>query len=188
MAQDDPCSKYKKIFYGPLTTLVLPEALGQQLSDFGVTYTVGEALGKVMEKIGMSKDEFGKAMAAVNVFARISKLIEIYSSLSVEVTLGCGNNPVHNPLEGEPDLEVEFDAKVGVSEEDWTNYQEKYGELGTAVDRVARDCLANLGIPTLANTGDLAKVVEGFKVEWRLTDGSENTPMMRRWKNRIRLQ
>jgi hypothetical protein len=171
LAQDDPCSKFKKIFYGPLATLPLPEALGKQLSDFGITYNVGEALGKVMEKYGMSGEQFGKTMAAVNVFARISKLIEIYSSLSVEVKV-VGDNPVHKPLEGEPNLEVEFDAKVGVSDEDWKNYQQKYGELGMAADRIARDCLSTLGIPTLANTSDIAKAVEGFAVEWRITSGS----------------
>jgi len=171
LAQEDPCSKYKKIFYGPLATLVLPEALGKQLSDFGITYNVGEALGKVMEKYGMSGEQFGNIMSAVNVFARISKLIEIYSSLSVEVKV-VGGNPVHKPLEGEPDLEVEFDANVGVSDEDWTNYQQKYGEFGMAADRIARDCLSTLGIPTLANTGDIAKAVEGFAVEWRITSGS----------------
>ena len=171
LAQEDPCSKYKKIFYGPMSTLVLPQALGKQLGDFGITYNVGEALGKVMEKYGMSGEQFGKTMAAVNVFARISKLIEIYSSLSVEVKV-VGDNPVHKPLEGEPDLEVEFDAKVGVSDEDWKDYQQKYGELGTAADRIARDCLSTLGIPTLANTGDIAKAVEGFAVEWRITSGS----------------
>jgi hypothetical protein len=170
-AQDDPCTKYKKIFYGPLASMVLPEAIGKQLSDFGVTYSVGEALGKVMERYGMSGEQFGKAMAAVNVFARISKLIEIYSSLSVEVT-AVGNNPVHRPLEGEEDLEVEFDAKVGVSDQDWANYQQKYGEFGAAVDRIARDCLSVLGIPTLANTSDIAKAVEGFAVEWRIVSGS----------------
>jgi hypothetical protein len=169
-AQQDPCSEYKKIFYGPLTNVVLPEAIGKQLSDFGVTYSVGEALGKAMENIGM-KDEFGKAMAAVNALARIAKLIEIYSSLSVEVKV-VGDNPVHKPLKDEPDLEVEFDAKVGVSEQDWADYQQKYGELGMAVDRAARDCLANLGIPTFANTGDIAKMVEGLAVEWRITSGS----------------
>jgi hypothetical protein len=171
LPQDDPCTKYKMIFYGPLTTMVLPEAIGKQLSDFGVTYSVGEALAKVMERMGVDKDDFGKAMAAANVFARISKLIEIYSSLSVEVKV-VGDDPVHRPLEGEADLEVEFDAKVGVSDADWANYQQKYGEFGSAVDRIARDCLANLGIPTLANTGDIAKAVEGFAVEWRITDGS----------------
>jgi hypothetical protein len=119
----------------------------------------------------MSGEQFGKTMAAVNVFARISKLIEIYSSLSVEVKV-VGNNPVHKPLEGEDDLEVEFDAKVGVSDKDWKDYQQKYGELGTAADRIARDCLSTLGIPTLANTGDIAKAVEGFAVEWRITSGS----------------
>ncbi|HCC79261.1 MAG: hypothetical protein A2X25_15540 [Chloroflexi bacterium GWB2_49_20] len=171
LAQEDPCSKYKKIFYGPLSTLVLPQAIGQQLSDFGITYSVGEALGKVMEKYGMSGEQFGKTMAAVNVFARISKLIEIYSSLSVTVTV-VGDNPVHKPLEGEPNLEVEFDAKVGVSDEDWKNYEQKYGEFGTAASRIAHDCLSTLGIPTLANTGDIAKAVEGFAVEWRITSGS----------------
>ena len=173
LAEEDPCTKYKKIFYGPLDQ-VLPPALGQQLSDFGITYTVGEALNGAMENMGM-KDEFGKAMASVNVLARIAKLIEIYSSLSVEVKLAEGlgaENPMHKPLAGEPDISVVFDAKVGVSDEDWTKYHEKYGELGTAADRMARDCLAKLGIPTFANTGDIAKMVEGFKVEWRLTDGS----------------
>ena len=171
LAQDDPCSKYKKIFYGPLSTLVLPQAIGEQLGDFGITYTAGEALSKAMEKHGVSGDEFGKAMAAVNVVARISKLIEIYSSLSVEVKV-VGDNPVHKPLEGEENLEVEFDAKLGVTDEDWKDYQQKYGELGTAADRIARDCLSTLGIPTLANTGDIAKAVEGFAVEWRIVSGS----------------
>ncbi len=170
-AQQDPCSKYKQLFYGPMATLILPQALGQQLGDFGITYGVGEALGKVMEKYGMSGEQFGKTMAAVNVFARISKLIAIYSSLSVTVKV-VGDNPVHKPLEGEPVLEVEFDAKVGVSDEDWKNYEQQYGELGMAADRVARDCMATLGIPTLANTSDVAKAVEGFAVEWRLVSGS----------------
>ncbi len=136
LAEDDPCSKYKKFFYGPLTNIVLPGAIGTQLSNFGITYAVGEVLGKAMEELGISKDDFGKVMASVNVFARISKLIEIYSSLSVEVKV-VGDNPVHKPLEDEPDLEVEFDATVGVSEADWAKYQQKYGEFGMAADRIA---------------------------------------------------
>ena len=171
VAQADPCSTYKKIFYGPLSSLVLPLPLATALSDFGVTYAVGEAMNKLMERYGISGDEFGKAMAGANVFARISKLVQIYSSLSVTVTV-VGSNPVHKPLEGEPDLEVEFDAKVGVSEQDWADYQQKYGELGMVIDRAARDCLANLGIPTMANASDVAKAIEGVAVEWRIDSGS----------------
>ncbi len=170
-AQEDPCSKYKKVFYGPMANVILPQDFAEQLGDFGITYAVGEALDSVVEKMGLDTDDFGKAMAAANVFARISKLIAIYSSLSVTVNV-VGDNPVHKPLEGEPVLEVVFDAKVGVSDEDWKSYKEKYGELGMAADRVARDCLSTLGIPTLANTGDIAEAIEGFAVEWRIVSGS----------------
>ena len=171
LADDDPCTKYKSIFYGPLATLILPEPLGEQLGDFGISYSVGEILGKLVDKMGMSGEDFGKAMASVNILARISRLIELYSSLSVSVSV-VGDNPVHKPLEGEPEKEVTFDATVGVSDEDWSAYQQKYGEIGMAVDRIARDCLGVLGIPTFANTGDITKAVEGFNVEWRIASGS----------------
>jgi hypothetical protein len=75
-------------------------------------------------------------------------------------------------MEGEPVLAVAFSGRVGVSEEDWKAYQQKYGEVGMAADRVARDCLSTLGIPTLANTGDIAGAVEGFAVEWQIVSGS----------------
>jgi hypothetical protein len=171
LSGDDPCTTYKKIFYGPLSSLVLPLPLATALSDFGVTYAVGEAMNKLMERYGISGDEFGKAMAAANVFSRISKLVEIYSSLSITVSV-VGSNPVHRPLEGEEDVEVDFDAKVGVSEQDWADYQQKYGELGMVIDRAARDCLANLGIPTMSNASDVAKAIEGVAVEWRIDSGS----------------
>jgi hypothetical protein len=171
LAQEDPCSKYKGLFYGPMANVILPEGLAQQLGDFGITYGVGEALDSAVEKMGLDTDDFGKAMAAANVFARISKLIAIYSSLSVTVTVA-GDNPVHKPLEGEPVLQVEFDAKVGVSDDDWKDYEQKYGEAGMAADRVARDCLSTLGIPTLANTGDITAAIESFAVEWRIVSGS----------------
>ncbi len=169
--EEDPCTKFKRFFYGPLATVILPDPLGKQLGDFGITYIFGEALNKAIEGIGMDAEAFGKAVAAVNVLGRISKLIELYSSLSVSVSVH-GDNPVHKPMDGEAEKEVILDATVGVSEEDWNNYEQKYGELGMKIDRIARDCMSVLGLPTIADAGDIAKAVEGFAVEWSIVSGS----------------
>lgn len=167
--QEDPCSKYKHLFYAPMSDLVLPLPLGQQLGDFGISFGVGELMGEAMEKLGIGSDDFGTAMGVTSAVTRVWKLFAIYSTLTVTVDVE-GENPVHKPLEGEL-LEVTFDAHVGVSEADWQEYQEKYGEFGSAADRVVRDCMAVLGLPTFANVGEIAREVESYAVEWKIVQG-----------------
>lgn len=169
--EEGPCTRFKRFFYGDLSSAILPDPLGKQLGDFVFSYTFGEVLNKAVESRAWDAETFGKAMAAMNVLGRISKLVELYSSLSVSVAVQ-GENPVHKPLVVETEKEVIFDATVGVSEEDWSDYQQKNGELGMTIDRIGRDCMSVLGLPTIANTGDIAQAVQGFTVEWRIVSGS----------------
>lgn len=169
--EEGPCTRFKRFFYGDLSSAILPDPLGKQLGDFVFSYTFGDVLSKAVESRGWDAETFGKAMAAMNVLGRISKLVELYSSLSVSVAVQ-GENPVHKPLDVESEKEVIFDAMVGVSEEDWSDYQQKNGELGMTIDRIGRDCMSVLGLPTIANTGDIAQAVQGFKVEWSIVSGS----------------
>ena len=51
------------------------------------------------------------------------------------------------------------------------------------IDRIARDCLASLGLPTFADAIDIANDAENWLVEWRLWDSANHVHMSTRRVN-----
>lgn len=130
----------------------------------GTGKAMDAAAGAAME--AATKEAFGKAMSALGMVAKLSKLAAFYRDEQATVT----PEPVsvHKPT-GDLKL-VWFTARAGISKEDWDEYKEAMGEA-SKIDRSARDCMDMMGLPRFADAVDVANEAENWFIEWRISDG-----------------
>lgn len=147
------------------------EAYGDVGGEVGAaagSWGVGQALESGIEA---ATDEatgaaFGKALGAAGIAAKLAKLASFYANNQVDVQ--AQPSSIHKPTGLNKD--ASFVARAGIAEEEWKDYEREMGELAKA-DRVARDCLASLGLPTFADAVEVANDAENWLIEWRLVDG-----------------
>lgn len=142
---------------------------GAEVGNIALGEGASEAIGAGVEKIGLNGDTFGDAMTALGIAARLFKLVSLYSDGQVEVKVE-SENPLHKALPNEEDKFSAFTARAGVSDKDWQAYKDAF--TSDAIVRGLRDCAGLAGLPVLPDLGDLAKEAEGWRVEWRLVEGS----------------
>lgn len=158
-----PCSDFKKQLG------VLGEIGGVAASE-----VVSAGLSEGLSAAGVSAsdvDAFGKGMTALGSAAKVWKLMALYASAEVAVSVD-SSNPLHKPAAAEAPLFSSFTARAGVSEADWEAYQAQRTEAVEAANRVVRDCLSSVGLPTLADLGEIANDAASWRVRWRLPEGS----------------
>ncbi len=132
---------------------------------------VGQALERGVEAAtgSATREAFGKAMGAVGIATKLAKLASFYADKQVSVE----PEPLsrHKPLD-QADTAI-YVARAGVNEADLKEYERMIGE-GAKADRMARDCLNSLGLPTFSTLKDIADDAENWIVEWRTGDGEGN--------------
>ncbi len=159
----DPCSDVKKAISGVASPFG-GQVYGLITSQAGPAYVEEglQAAGVSAETAG----DFGTALGALSIAAKIWKLIAFYANEQVEVT--SSNDTVHKPLV-DGSKYVLFTARAGVSEEDWQEYQDKLGgELGAEIASAMKHCLNEYGLSTFADLGEIAEDAENWSVSWRL--------------------
>ena len=161
VSAQEPCSEFKKTL-GKLNA-VLAEGTMAVAAD-----QVGAALERAVEGVTGQGDNFGKAMSAMGMAAKIGKLLSFYNNNQVTVAVSAAST--HKPPEGPP--LVTYTATAGISEEDWKEIENAMKGEDAKSDREWRDCFNHLGLPTRPDLADLAKEAEDWLVEWRITEGS----------------
>ncbi len=170
-AADEPCTEAKKVlsgvagpFAGTATGLLTNEA-GPMFIEKGL-HKAG-ATSHTAEKVG-------KALEAMQIAAKIWKLIDFYSSTHVAVSIIDGSSHLHKPLDTAADEKRTFDAVAGVSQEDWDAYQKANSDLGSEVSHAVRDCLNLIGLQVFSDLGDIVKDAEHWKVDWSISNNKDN--------------
>ncbi len=124
-------------------------------------FGLGESVGGASE--GPAKG-LAKAAGAISTLFKLHRLMLLYTSTEMRVT---ADQPfVHKPATGEAGKEVTFVATVGIDEEKQREFERKMKE--SSIMRGLTKCLAELGLPTPTDVGDIAKEMENWKVSWNL--------------------
>jgi hypothetical protein len=159
-----PCTQFKKRLgtFGEIGSVVADESLSK-------------ALEKTLEAMhGEDAVAVQHLFDAVAIAGRIWKLIAFYLSGKVSVTL-LSDDPQHKQAPSEAHQQAGFEARAGVSAEDYRRYQEEIG-AASADDRAGMiDCFDVLGIANWGEPTRLAREVENWRVEWRIINPDGTT-------------
>jgi len=105
-----------------------------------------------------------KAAGAISTLFKLHRLMLLYTSTEMRVT---ADQPfVHKPAGNEGGKEVTFVATVGIDEEKQREFDRKMKESSIMQDLTK--CLADFGLPTPTDVGDIAKEVKNWDVSWNL--------------------
>lgn len=136
---------------------------------------VGETIAKEqLEKLGVNAERlleaFGHMVEVLGMAMKIYKLIEIYASTQVTVTVD-GDNPVHKPAYKEDRKLVPVTAHAGIPADDWKQYQQESLRASKQYQEI-KDCLSMIGAPMPTDLSEIAESVDKWLVGWELTSGS----------------
>lgn len=143
-----------------------------ELSQIVIQEGFGQAIGKMLQMVGMSEagaGQFGNGMSAMGTLFKLLKLATLYDNLHVQVT-PLEPGPVHKPLDSDAARQVQFKVQAGLTEKDWEEFKQSWQSSESL--KAIRDCMGSLGLPTMPNPlDDIAKEAENWSVEWRLVEG-----------------
>lgn len=162
------CAAFKEKYLG-----IPSKAVGSGTQKVG-EYVVS---GLLEEKFGWSKgsaenggEAFGHAIEVLEMAFKVYKLIEIYASSEVTLTVD-GENPVHEPPHDGARKLVPVTAHAGIPADDWKKYQQDSVRASQEYQEI-KDCLSAVGAPMPTDLTEIANSLDKWLVGWELTSGS----------------
>jgi hypothetical protein len=159
-----PCTQMKQL-YG---------TIGSKLVQKGVGYIKGEITTKALMGLGMTEAEvklfntYQKFFDALNIAMKIIKMLQIYASTEVLLTVE-GANPVHKPHKSQPRVLVPVSARAGIPDEAWQQFQQSQQ---SDAYKAVKDCLGFAGLTLPYDLKDIADKVGSWRIAWDLIRGS----------------
>ncbi len=161
-----PCTQMKKL-YGTIGSKLIQKQIG---------YIKGELTTGALKGLGMTDSEvkqfntYQKFFDALNIAMKIVKMLQIYASTEVLLTVE-GANPVHKPHKGQARLLVPVTARAGIPDEAWQQFQQSQQ---SDAYKAVKDCLGFAGMPLPYDLKDIADKAGSWRIAWDLTRGSPN--------------
>lgn len=158
----DVCDDFKK-WLGPGGEIIYKEVYGGKVKN---------GINQSLKSMGVSPENVkivGKMLDAVNMASKIWRLINLYSSGQVKVSV-LSENPLHKKLESEGKEFTAFKAEAGINEDDWEEYRDSW--QSSDIVKNIRSCLKLDGFPVMPDLGDLAAEAEKWTVRWSIIEGS----------------
>lgn len=168
---EDTCGGFRE-FMGEKGQAESDSEIVQQVRDILQGEAFGALLQQELERAGFTKEgaeNFSKALDSLSIAGRLVKLASLYKNALVALTVE-SPNPIHKFLDSEGRLLSGFRARAGISDSDWNAYKDSITSSDTL--RNMRGCFSQLGLPVIPDLGDLGAEVQGWKVDWKLTEGA----------------
>lgn len=125
------------------------------------------ATGAAMAKIGLTDSEIrnlkggaGKMLSAIGTAMKIVKLIQMYASAEVMMTVDTAT-PVYKPTPNQARVLVPVTARAGIPDQAWQDYQTNNGSYSY---QSAKSCLASMGMPLPSDLKDVGKNAANWRV------------------------
>lgn len=150
--------------------------VGDKAAKAGVKHVAGQLSNAALAKMGLKSGEIevlkgtmGKVFTALDAMMKVAKLLQVYSTSHVTLTVQ-GDDPIYKPEKGGARVLEPVKAIAGVPDEAFQNYEKSMG--GQAYQNL-KSCLAAAGMPLPSDLMDSLKDVDKWRVTWALNPGSE---------------